>query len=130
MNLENLKIYFERIIGKAALIAIPYGWHIVFFFIPFLIVLGLSFSESIVGAPPFTSIISWVDESFLQIRLNLWNYQLLQEDSLYVAAYIESLRIAGFATFFCLLIGYPIAYGIVRASPPVTLILLLLLFLP
>jgi putrescine transport system permease protein len=130
MNLENLKIYFERIIGKAALIAIPYGWHIVFFFIPFLIVLGLSFSESIVGAPPYTSIISWVDESFLQIRLNLWNYQLLREDSLYIAAYIESLRIAGFATFFCLLLGYPIAYGIVRASAQAKIILLLLVILP
>ncbi|OJX12012.1 MAG: putrescine ABC transporter permease PotH [Caedibacter sp. 37-49] len=130
MNLENLKNYFERIFGKAILIAVPYGWHIVFFFIPLLIVFGLSFSDSIVGAPPFASIISWVDESFLQIRLNLWNYQLLKEDSLYLSGYVESLRIAGLATFFCLLIGYPIAYGISRVNAKTRIILLLLVILP
>jgi hypothetical protein len=44
--------------------------------------------------------------------LNLGNYLLLQEDELYIAAYLGSLKMALISTLLCLLIGYPMAYAI------------------
>ena len=120
----------NRLFGRAMVIALPYGWHIVFFLIPFVIVLGLSFSESILSAPPFTPLFTWVDDSFLQLRLNFGNYIVLFEDDFYISAYYESLKIAATATFFCFIIAYPIAYGIARASPSLRIILLMLVILP
>jgi len=116
--------------GKAAVIALPYGWHILFFMVPFLIVLKLSFSDSVIGIPPYTPILEWVDGTFLQIKLNLANYNFLFEDEMYIEAYLESLTLAGIATVFCLLIGYPIAYGITRMNAPWRTILLMLIVLP
>jgi putrescine transport system permease protein len=111
-------------------IAVPYGWHILFFLIPFLIVLQISFADSVIGSPPYTAIIAWIDNTFLQIRLNLSNYIFILEDRLYLDAYIESLLIAGTATILCLFIGYPIAYGLSRTTPGWRTVLLMLLILP
>ncbi len=120
----------ERLLGRSAVIAIPYGWHIIFFLIPFLLVVRLSFSDSLIGTPPYTQLFSWVDESFLQIKLNLGNYWMLLDDELYISAYLESLKLAGIATIICLFIGYPMAYGISRASGKWRVTLLLLVILP
>ncbi len=116
--------------GKAAVVALPYGWHIIFFLIPFLIVLKISFSQSLLGAPPYSDLFSWFEDDILQLRLNLGNYFYLGEDNLYLAAYWESIRLSGFATLISLLIGYPIAYGIARVTPGVRIFLLLLIILP
>ncbi|MFN9001648.1 MAG: ABC transporter permease subunit, partial [Holosporales bacterium] len=79
---------------------------------------------------PYTELFTWVDDTFLQIRLNLGNYWMLLEDELYIAAYLESLTLAGIATVICLIIGYPMAYGISRASGKWRVTLLLLVILP
>jgi putrescine transport system permease protein len=120
----------NNFIGRVLVISIPYGWHILFFLIPFIILLGLSFSEGILSSPPYTPLFSWVDESFFQVRLNLANYMSLFEDDFYVGAYIESLKLSATATFFCLIVAYPIAYGISLASPRQRIILLMLVILP
>ena len=95
-----------------------------------MIVLGLSFSEGILSSPPYTPLYTWVDESFLQIRLNFANYLTLFEDDFYFGAYIESLKISAISTFFCLIVAYPMAYGIARASPRQRTLLLMLVILP
>lgn len=120
----------QYILSRSAVIALPYGWHILFFLIPFAIVIKLSFSESLIGVPPYTPIFEWVDETILQFKLNLVNYSALFEDDLYIAAYLESLTVAGVATFFCLIIGYPLAYAIARASSTLRIFLLMLVILP
>ncbi len=120
----------QYILSRSAVIALPYGWHILFFLIPFAIVIKLSFSESLIGVPPYTPIFEWVDETILQFKLNLVNYIALFEDDLYIAAYLESLTVAGVATFFCLIIGYPLAYAIARASSTLRIVLLMLVILP
>ncbi len=124
------KIRLDNFFGRALVIALPYGWHILFFLVPFMIVLGLSFSEGILSSPPYTPLYTWVDESFLQIRLNFANYLTLFEDDFYFGAYIESLKISAISTFFCLIVAYPMAYGIARASPRQRTLLLMLVILP
>jgi ABC-type Fe3+/spermidine/putrescine transport system ATPase subunit len=41
---------------------------------------------------------------------------LLGEDELYISAYLGSLKIALFSTLMCLVIGFPMAYAITKAS--------------
>ena len=52
------------------------------------------------------------------------------QDSLYVSAYLESIKIALISTIFCLLIGYPMAYYIARSPEQTRNILLMLVILP
>lgn len=120
----------RRLTARAVVIAVPYGWHIVFFLIPFLIILKISFSESIIGIPPYTQLISWIDQQCLQIRFNFANYTFLLEDRLYLHAYLESMRISGLATLLCLFIAYPIAYGLSRIKSGWRMLLLMLVILP
>ena len=110
-------------------IAIPYLWLGVFFLLPFLIVLKLSFSEVVLAQPPYTPLLQWV-EGALHVNLNLENYKLLLEDDLYVRSYINSLRIAAISTVFALLIGFPMAYAMARAPESWRTPLLMLVILP
>lgn len=66
----------------------------------------------------------------MQVRINLENYRLLFTDTLYVDAFLNSLKVAGVSTLICLLIGYPMAYAIARAGRSARLILLMLIVLP
>lgn len=58
------------------------------------------------------------------------NYLYLTTDSLYIKAYLSSLRIALISTFICLLIAFPIAYAISKASKQYQSFLLMLVILP
>lgn len=122
--------HLKQFILRTAMIAVPYGWHILFFVIPFIIVLKLSFSESVLGSPPYTNLLTWIDDTFLQIRLNIHNYTFLWEDELYLRSYLESLKNAGIATVGCFVLGYPLAYGITRAHSLMRVVLLMLVILP
>jgi putrescine transport system permease protein len=120
-------------IGRAALILVPYLWLLVFFLVPFVIVLKLSFSEPALAQPPYLPLFEWLDEVgqiVWQIRINLSNYLLLMQDSLYVAAYLESLKIAAISTVLTLLVGYPTAYAMARAPAQWRPTLLMLVILP
>lgn len=108
----------------------PYAWLVLFFLVPFLIVLKISFSETQAAVPPYQALVGWAEDAVLQIRLNLGNYRYLFEDPLYFDAYLNSLRIAGFSTLCCLLIGYPMAYAIARAPKAARNPLLMLVVLP
>ncbi|GAB3452899.1 ABC transporter permease subunit [Insolitispirillum peregrinum] len=116
--------------GRGLVIAIPYLWLLLFFLAPFAIVLKISFAEFMVGVPPYTPLVEWVDDTYLKVTLAFSGYKYLLEDSMYVNAYLGSLRIAATATVLCLLLGYPMAYGIARSSPSTRNVLLLLVVLP
>ena len=62
--------------------------------------------------------------------LNFGNFQFLADDPLYLSAYLSSIRIALVSTVLALLIGYPMAYFIARASDRWRNILLMLVILP
>ncbi len=116
--------------GRGFVIAIPYLWLLLFFAIPFVIVLKISFSETELAMPPYAPLLEWVGEQALAVRLNLANFFYLMTDALYVRAYLNSIGVAAVSTFLCLLIGYPMAYGIARASPAWRNVLLMLVILP
>lgn len=115
---------------RALTVAIPYIWLLVFFLIPFFIVLKISLAESLIASPPFSPLLERVESGALKIRLIFDNFTFLWEDPLYLNTYLNSLKIAFLSTLVCLLIGYPIAYGIIRTPPPARYILLLLIILP
>jgi putrescine transport system permease protein len=127
MRIGKLKRYLPS--GRHAVIGVPFFWLFLFFLLPFFIVLKISFAEADVAIPPYTEIYSWADNQ-LSIVLNLGNYIFLSEDELYLAAYLGSLKMAFVSTVLCILIGYPMAYAIARASKEMQTTLLLLIMMP
>lgn len=115
--------------GRRIVIAIPYIWMLLLFLLPFLIVFKISFAEMIRAIPPYTDLISYED-GLLNIVLNFGNYTNLVEDSIYINAYLQSLKIASISTFLCILVGYPLAWAITQCKPTTRNILLLLVILP
>ena len=115
---------------KTFVVGIPNIWLLVFFLAPFFIVLKISVAESLIASPPFSPLIEWTEEGALILQVIFDNFVYLWEDDLYFKTYINSIKIAFISTVLCLLIGYPIAYGIVRSSPTAKNILLLMIILP
>jgi putrescine transport system permease protein len=117
--------------GQRLVIAVPYLWLLIFFLIPFLIVLKISFAEfSPLGRPPYEPVFRWLEEGALQIKLLIGSYVYLFNEPLYVSAWLYSLKVAFFSTVFCLMLGYPMAYAISRSPPTQRNVLLLLIILP
>jgi putrescine transport system permease protein len=107
----------------------PYLWLLALFLAPFLIVLKISFAEVLIAMPPYSALWNMV-EGRLQFDVNFGNYALLVVDDLYWRSYLSSVRIAAVSTLLTLLIGYPIAYAMVRAPRAWRLPLVMLVILP
>jgi putrescine transport system permease protein len=116
--------------GRRLVIGIPLTWLLLFFLVPFVIVLKIAFSEVRVAMPPFAPLWEWVSDTAVQIRLNLANFRFLFTDSLYISTYLYSLKVAAISTLLCLALGYPMALGIARATPTTRNVLLMLVILP
>ena len=115
--------------GRKLVIGIPFLWLFLFFMLPFFLVMKISFSEAAVSIPPYSEIYTFVEQK-LQVLLNLGNYSLLGADDLYISAYLGSLKIALLSTLMCLLIGFPMAYGISKTRKEMQNVLLLLIMMP
>jgi putrescine transport system permease protein len=126
---------------RLAVILVPYIWLLLFFLIPFIIVLKISFAKLAIAQPPFTplfvcddpdstSLVSCFFEGELGLRPSLSAYGYLFAEPLYFKAYWNSVQTAFWSTVFCLLIGYPMAYGMARSSTTVRNALLMLIVLP
>lgn len=115
--------------GRRWVIAGPYFWLLLFFFMPFVMVAKISLSETFLGIPPYTAMFEWLDQT-LNIRVTFSNYAWLLSDDLYIRAYWNSIKIAFNATVFCLLLGYPMAYAIAKAPAHLQTTWLLLVLLP
>lgn len=124
------KTFFRYIKKKYFLFSFPFSWLLLFFFIPFLFILKISFTQQTLGIPPYTKILFWDETQFLKVKLYLGNFTAIFRDWFYGHVFLSSLRIALTSTFFCLLIGYPIAYAISRASSHLKVFLTLLVVLP
>ncbi len=112
-------------------VLIPYLWMVLFFVAPFLIIVKISLSDTAIAMPPYTPVfegLASIREYFSQ--LDFENYFFLLEDSLYMNAYLSSLRIAAISTLLLLLIGYPMALAMARASVTIRPTLLMLVILP
>ena len=115
--------WFNRRGWSDMIIALPYVWLLLFFLIPFLIVLAISFGTRTPTAPPFgyggdNPVISFA------------GYARLFQDDLYIRAFATSLKNAAVATFLCLALGYPMALALTRVSKSWRSVLLMLVILP
>jgi putrescine transport system permease protein len=121
-------------LGARLLVLLPALWLGVFFLVPFLIVLKISFSQTVIAQPPYLPVFDlsagWQGVTDFLDGLRLGNYAMLGYDPLYAASYGRSLGIAALSTAILLLIGYPIAYGMARAPRRVQPILVMAVVLP
>jgi putrescine transport system permease protein len=106
--------------------ALPYVWLLIFFLAPFAIILKISFADPIIAQPPFTPFLD--DDGVPHITVD--NYVFLLTDKLYIVTYLKSVFMAAVATVLCLMLGFPMAYGIARAETSTRNLLLLLIILP
>jgi putrescine transport system permease protein len=122
--------------GQRLVIAVPYLWLLIFFLVPFLIVLKISFAEfSPLGRPPYEpifdfSLFEWSEQGALQIKMLIGSYFYLFNEPLYVSSWLYSIKVAFFSTVFCLMLGYPMAYAIARSTPTYRNVFLMLIILP
>src|SRR3546814_13100346 len=107
----------------------PFLWLTIFLLLPFLLVLKISFADLKFGVPPYTPLAELKDQT-VTLALSLRGYALLFSDSLYIATYLNSIKMAAVTTFCCGLIGYPMAYYIARSHQSVRNLLLLVVIFP
>ncbi len=122
-SVSALSRWFNDRGWRQVIIALPYLWLAVFFFVPFLIIVWISLGKTYPTSPPFV-----FKPDFPYVY---WEgYQRLFTDSLYIRAYLVSVYNAAIATLFCLLLGYPMALGLTRVSRTWRSFLLILVILP
>ena len=126
--------------GRRFVIGLPYVWLIIFFVLPFLILLRISVTDMGNGIDPFAPLVDSASGGW-RLKLKFDNYLSIFKnpqdgasavwgDTVYLDAYKTSLKYALFTTLLCLAIGYPFAYFLARAKPSVRPALLLLVMLP
>lgn len=109
---------------------IPFLWLGAFALLPLILIVKISLSQMQLGVPPYMPLIG-PDESGAASWLGTTaNYALIATDDLYIKAYLNSVRMAAISTLLALLIGYPMAYAIVRAPGRWRVALLILVMLP
>ncbi|NDP40282.1 MAG: ABC transporter permease subunit [Rhodoferax sp.] len=121
--------------GKRFVIGVPYVWLVVFFMLPFLILLYISFVDMGNDISPFKPI--WDSETGL-LKLKYENYYSIFQSgddgglfqTIYIEAYLRSIWYALCTAVLCLVIGYPFSYFIARSAASVRPALLMMVMLP
>lgn len=126
----NLRVPADlRPSARQLAVSVPFVWLMVFLLVPFLLVLKISFADLQFGIPPYTPL-AVLEEQTLRLAVHLRGYALLFTDNLYLATYLNSVKMALVTTICCALIGYPMAYQIARSRPAIRNLLLLGVILP
>ncbi len=115
---------------RTIVILVPFAWLLIFFLAPFIVIAKISLAEVVIASPPFTKMIEWTDSGIMTIRIVFDNFLYIFDDDLYSRTYVNSLKVSIISTFFCLLMGYPMAYGIIRSGPLAKKLLLFAIILP
>jgi putrescine transport system permease protein len=96
---------------------------------PAAIVVKISLAVSADGIPPYTALLRWT--GWVPHLVLTWDsYARVLGDPFYARALLLSLKVAGISTLVCLLMGYPMALAIARASVRWRNALLLAVMLP
>jgi putrescine transport system permease protein len=119
--------------GKLVVLA-PYLWLVAFFFVPFLIVLKISLSQTAIAQPPYVPVFDlaagWQGIKDFVGGLSFENYRSLASDDIYLFSYLRSVTVAVVSTVILVLAGFPIAYAMARAPRQWRPVLLMLIVLP
>ena len=106
----------------------PYIWLVLFFFIPLAIIFKISISVSEWGMQPYQDIFVYNDG--FKINITLENYFYILSDFYYIRSFLNSIVLAFISTFFCILIGFPLAFYIATSDIKLRNILLILVIIP
>jgi putrescine transport system permease protein len=124
----------NRSSGLRLVLLAPYLWLLLFFLVPFVIVLKISFSQTAIALPPYVPVLDltagWHGLVAFFQRLTLDGYRLIASDPIYLLSYLKSVKVAAVSTAILLLIGNPIAYGIARSPRGLQPLLVMLVVLP
>ncbi|MGG7516321.1 ABC transporter permease subunit [Allorhizobium undicola] len=112
-------------------VIIPYLWMVLFFLMPFFIIVKIALSDTAIAMPPYTPVFEGFSAlgDFIS-QLDLENFWMLGDDPLYIEAYLSSLRIAVISTVLLLVIGYPMALAMARARTEIRPTLVMMVILP
>ena len=136
----NLERFSQLRLGKRFIISVPFVWLLIFFVVPFLILVRISVTDMGNGVDPFAPLMETVD-GVLRIMLKYQNYLSIFEEvddsgavlfgqTIYIEAFLTSVKYAFWTTVLCLVIGYPFAYAIARARKSFQPALLMMIMLP
>src|SRR5689334_6027932 len=74
-------------LGRRLVVWLPYGWLVVFFLVPFLIVLKISLSQTAIALPPYVPVLDldagWEGIKRFVAGLGFDNYATLFSDEIY-----------------------------------------------
>lgn len=93
-----------------------FSWYFLLLILPLLVI----FIYSFLSRSPYGSI-EWVFQMGNYTRAFQW---------LYLSILLQSVKNAFLTTFFCILLGFPMALAIARSSPRTRLLLLILILVP
>ena len=113
--------------GRRFVIGTPYVFLLLFFSLPFLVVLRISLSD--MEGIRYTDLLTYVN-GVIELKVKLSNYIFLTSDPLYIETYWSSIKFAALNTAICLFIGYPFAYFMARSPTAWRPALLMLVSLP
>jgi len=127
--------YALKMPGRRLVIGIPFTWLVLFFLLPFLILLYISFVDMGNDISPFKPI--WDSNTGL-LKLKYENYLSIFRSAdggglfktIYIEAYLRSIWYALCTAVLCLLMGYPFSYFIARSRASVRPALLMMVMLP
>jgi len=129
-----MKRHHGRSFWQGLVVRIPYLWLLAFFLVPFLIVLKISLSQTVIAQPPYLPVLDlaagWPGLKAFFAALSFDNYLLIGSDPLYLLSYVKSVEIAAFSTLILIFIGYPIAYAMARMPRRWQAVLVVLVVLP
>ncbi|HRP66557.1 MAG TPA: ABC transporter permease subunit [Thauera sp.] len=120
---------------------LPWAWMLLFFVLPFALIVSVSLSTPELAVPPYVSPFAGTAvDGASAFRPDPASYARLGgevaalgtpgADRPYLAAYANSLLLAALTTLCCLVLGYPFAYQLARAPEAMRNTLLMLVMLP
>lgn len=107
-----------------------YAWILPVFFLGFLQIIKVAFSEPYIQVPPYKNLLTHFSWEFIEFKIYLANLFDLFNEKIYVYAFGRSLKIAGLSTLIALIVAYPMALGLVMMPKRYQSSLLLLILLP
>lgn len=114
---------------RSLIVLPPFLWMGLFVVVALLLLLMISFSAPEFAVTPY-KLLFQIEDGKLEVSPDLSGYQALFQDSFYLKALVNSLKLAFISTIFTFILAYPMAYIISKAEPKRRLLLLILIIAP